>query len=863
MFTKKFTFIVLLFIIASHVAGQTYNSPESVVFDKNANRYLVSNVGSGAIISRSLTGALSYFKTGLTDPKGMCIHGNIVYVTDNKFVKGYLLSNGGMVMNINISSAGSLNDIVWADGYLYVGDMYGDKIYKINTVNKTYSVFASTGLNSPNGLLYDKYNNRLIAVSYTSNAKIYGINLTSKAVSVIRSTTYTNLDGITKDENGNIYISTWGSNAILKYDSTFSSTPDTFSYLILYPADIYYNREAKVLAAPSYGNNQVVFYNFLSPTITAGGPLTICPGTTVQLSTVSGTALSYTWKRNGYVHSTSASILANMTGDYAVTVSNHVGSVTSDTVHVTVLGQPAKPSINYSGSISFCHGDSIILHAPPGFTAYKWSDNDTSSTKIVKSRGSFHLFVYDTNLCASPASDPVTITVGPSVMKPAITDSGNTTMCHGDTAYLSGPAGFNYHWSTGDTTQHIAVTQTKSVFLAISDTAGCWSNHSDTVDIHVLSPPAKPVISVNGHTSFCHGDSVELSVPVGPYTFHWNDGDSVHSKIIRQSGHLAVMITDSNGCRSAWSDTVDVQAFPLPPKPVIHHGHTHICQGDSAYLQVPFGYDHYYWHPGGSGHFELFAKHAGFYKVMVQDTNGCFSPFSDSIEIKTIPSPAKPVIGYSEDTFCSGDTAIATAPAGYDAYIWSNGDSSHFTLILHSSLIKLRVVDSNGCISPASDSVHFVMVERPETPVITLLTGDTLYASTIGDQYHWMFNDTLLNEHSQKIKGTHKGYYKVSIISGRCASYFSTPFYFIPSSLDAPLKSVTLIYPNPSDGQFYVQIPDKLLHQNFRIMDIMARQVIQGEFIQRVNLISGLTKGVYLLIINTPSGQFYKKVMIR
>ncbi len=830
--------------------GQTYQSPESVVFDKNANRYLVSNASGGYILSRSLSGQLSYFATGLNSPKGMCIHGNIVYVTDVKYVKGYLLSNGGLIMNLYISSANTLNDLVWADGYLYASDLYGDKIYKINTTFKTYSVLVSSGLDTPNGLLDDAAHNRLIVVSYaTSQAKIYAVSLNTGTVSTLLTTPYGRLDGITRDEDGNIYVSSWQAGAVIRYDSTFS-TSDTFVRPLANPADIYYNKEAKVLAVPIFASNAVEFYNLLSPHIQVTGSLSICPGSTVKLSTSTGSALTYKWIRNGNQINTTPYIFANMAGNYWVEVTNHVGTVISDTVHVTVLNQPPKPSISYTGSLSFCYGDSVILQAPAGYTAYKWSDNDTVQNKIVRNSGIFHLTVYDTNYCASPSSDPVTVTVGPSILKPGITINGNTTFCEGDTLSLSGPSGFNYHWSTGDTAQFIQVTSTAQIYLVISDSAGCYSMHSDTISVHVLHAPPKPVISVNGHTTFCEGDSVELSVPAGYYTYQWIDHDSSFSRIIKKSGFYAVMAIDSNHCSSPWSDTVDIHVYPLPHKPVIQvHGNTSLCHGDSLLLSGPSGHYHYYWFPAGGNSQNVYIRQAGKVSLQVEDSNGCRSPLSDSVEVKVFPLPDKPDIIYLQDTFCEGDTVVVQGPHGYQDYIWSNHNTGMTNLITQSTQLTLQVVDSNGCKSPLSDTVHFVMLPRPPVPMIHELPGDTLYTDLQADYYFWYFNHQLLDEHTSRIKALQKGYYQVVVLVGHCVSDTSNAYYFIPSGRNK-LYHELKVYPNPSSGSFIIQLPTREAGSLIYITDAYGKTIKEIKAISPRVEVHGLNQGFYLILLN-------------
>ena len=62
-----------------------------------------------------------------------------------------------------------LNDINCdANGFLYVTDSRLNAVFKINP-NGSYTLFAETKPESPNGILYDKWNNRLIVCYFSEN----------------------------------------------------------------------------------------------------------------------------------------------------------------------------------------------------------------------------------------------------------------------------------------------------------------------------------------------------------------------------------------------------------------------------------------------------------------------------------------------------------------------------------------------------------------------------------------------------------------------------------------------------------------------------------------------------------------------
>jgi len=180
---------------------------------------------------------------------------------------------------------------------------------------------------------------------------------------------------------------------------------------------------------------------------------------------------------------------------------------TAVTATVTIL---PKPVINPSGNLSFCEGSSIFLSATAGASQYAWSNSQSTQQILVNSSGTYAVQIGD-GMCLSEASDPVVVTAIPAPAKPVITTTGNTTICGAGTVDLSGPAGFEYTWSNGATTQTITVSQTGVFFLTVKSGANCPSLPSDPVVVSVLTPPCggstnqSPVINNNPLASTIEG----------------------------------------------------------------------------------------------------------------------------------------------------------------------------------------------------------------------------------------------------------------------------------------------------------------------------------------------------------------------
>lgn len=254
------TTLLLITLLSSFVFSQSYSGPESAEYDYVNSRWLIANTSSHQVLARNSSGVLSVFATGLVSgPYGIEIVDDVLYCCSGASIKGYNLADGTNVFNLNVGGS-FLNGLTHDNsGNLYATDFSAKKIFKINIATQTFSTIATALVQSPNGIIFDEATNSCVFVNWGSNAPIKSIDLNTNVVTTLITTTFSNCDGIAKDGAGNYYISNWGMQNVMKYNSTFSNTPEIAAAGLSSPADIFINIIDNILAVPNSGNNTVSF----------------------------------------------------------------------------------------------------------------------------------------------------------------------------------------------------------------------------------------------------------------------------------------------------------------------------------------------------------------------------------------------------------------------------------------------------------------------------------------------------------------------------------------------------------------------------------------------------------------------------
>ncbi|MBL0256316.1 MAG: T9SS type A sorting domain-containing protein [Bacteroidetes bacterium] len=224
------------------------------------------------------------------------------------------------------------------------------------------------------------------------------------------------------------------------------------------------------------------------PTVTAGGPLNICPGKPLTLTcSPSG---GYLWS-NG---ATTRSIVVAGAGNYYVRAyAGPACFATSTSKTVTLLTAPAIPVISLNGSASLNASHPSVVLTSTTANLYSWSTTQTTRSITVSSQGSYKVTVSGTNGC-TVSSIPVAISANgctpPAV--PVITPNGATVLIAGQSVTLTSSIAGGYLWSTGATSRSIVVNAAGTYTVRAYNAGNCFSTSSPLSVIVVSARLANP-----------------------------------------------------------------------------------------------------------------------------------------------------------------------------------------------------------------------------------------------------------------------------------------------------------------------------------------------------------------------------------
>jgi len=554
----------------------------------------------------------------------------------------------------------------------------------------------------------------------------------------------------------------------------------------------------------------------VATTIAAGGPTSFCSSGSVQLSIPAQTGMNYQWKRGATnVGTNTNTSTASVAGDYTVVVSNTCGSVTSsNTISVSITGSsPTAPTISPNGATTFCSGGNVTLSIPTQAGAtYQWKQGSanvgTNSESYTATQAGTYTVVV-TNGCGSATSaNSITVTVNFAPVAPTIATNGATTFCSGGSVELSVSvqSGMNYQWKNGandvgTNSNTYTATQAGTYTVELSNSCGnATSSNSITVAISG-SAPAAPTITANGATTFCSGNSVELSIPTqSGVTYQWKNGSNSvgtnsNTYTATQAGTYTVELTNNCGTTvSSNSITVTISGSAPTVPSITASGPTAICTGGSIELSVSSQTGGtYQWKEGannvGTNSNTYTATQAGTYTIEL--TNSCGSATSSNSITVTITggAPSAPTItANGATTFCAGNDVELSVPMETGAtYQWKQGANNVGTnsnVFTATQAGAYTVVVSNGCGS--ANSVNSITVtisgSAPAIPTITangptaICTGGNVQlniSAQSGVTYQWKEGTTPIGANSNTFTATQAGIYTIEL-TNNCGTVASS-----------------------------------------------------------------------------------------
>ncbi|MFD2435246.1 hypothetical protein [Modicisalibacter luteus] len=255
-----------------------FRSPETVLWDDQADVYLVSNI-NGKLTGRDDNGFISRVSPDgtildlkwidgakpevvLHGPKGMLFHGKFLIVADVGGVRFFERATGKPVHSIVISDSYMLNDLaVGSDGKIYVSDT-GSKvaeppgaIYQLAEGTGPVTIAKGHDFDRPDGLL--AHGGGLLVAPFAAHAKeLYTLAFDGERAP-FASLPQPKLDGLFRLPDDSLLVTSWKGKTVYRVKD---GQVNTVAKGIQSPAQVGYDEKRGRMLVPSLRENRVLVY---------------------------------------------------------------------------------------------------------------------------------------------------------------------------------------------------------------------------------------------------------------------------------------------------------------------------------------------------------------------------------------------------------------------------------------------------------------------------------------------------------------------------------------------------------------------------------------------------------------------------
>lgn len=242
---------------------------------------------------------------------------------------------------------------------------------------------------------------------------------------------------------------------------------------------------------------------------------------------------------------------------YNVTVQDAAGSLATG---LAAIQQPPVLHINVFGQNQICDQapDGQASAVPSGGTppyTYLWSSGQPYPSIGYLSEGTYTISVTDSKGCTSKDSVHISnaheglwtmLSITPALCQYA---SGGAHI-----SIMSGTPPYQYHWSTGATTETLENVQMGSYSVSVTDFKGCATTVNVNVNTRNMDLAAISTVVTCGYTD---GTATVYSLEgVSPYQYAWSNGGTLQTISDLAEGLYTATVTDANGCSGVKSQPV-------------------------------------------------------------------------------------------------------------------------------------------------------------------------------------------------------------------------------------------------------------------------------------------------------------------
>ena len=263
----------------------------------------------------------------------------------------------------------------------------------------------------------------------------------------------------------------------------------------------------------------------------------------------------------------------------AVATVDAIGQVTSlipgtVTISYTVAGTASCPDVSNSLDITvtilpsviatssdtiICLGESIILSGV-GANSYIWDHGVTDNMSFIPLLGTTLYTVIGTDSNGCTNSDQITITTNPL---PSVTLPNFLRICAGVAESIDAGPGFSsYLWSTGETTQSIAVSLGGDYTVSVTNSDGC----DTAATVSVIASDVAVILRIDvGQFEVRTNTLTAVVTGTGDYEFSLDGFVYQDSQRFNNlyPGSYTIYVRDKNGCGTVSMDAVIIGGPPF------------------------------------------------------------------------------------------------------------------------------------------------------------------------------------------------------------------------------------------------------------------------------------------------------------
>lgn len=244
---------------------------------------------------------------------------------------------------------------------------------------------------------------------------------------------------------------------------------------------------------------------------------------------------TYMWS----TRQTGPEIIVRTSDLYCVTITDTNGCEADTCIRVDVENEPDSCGV-FIREVRTNTGELLeaVANGSRPFS-YIWSNGDSSAFTSPGNAGTYCVTITDANGCQAEAcyrwneADSCSVSIQ------------TTSTRVGDflVAQSTGIAPFRYHWSNGDTSRHVVITQAGTYCVTVVDATGCQAEDCYTTSYDSCAVSIRECTDTNeGLIAYSRGTA--------PFSYRWSTGDTTQKISVDMDGTYCVTITDANGCEA-------------------------------------------------------------------------------------------------------------------------------------------------------------------------------------------------------------------------------------------------------------------------------------------------------------------------